>query len=175
LIDPLTNKVRYVGQTRKFDLSKRLCEHISRSKERNNLHISNWIRQLKKLNLKPLIWKVIDLENQEEADYTERFLIDWFKEHGYSLVNLTEGGDYPPDTTGRRLSLEHRAKISKAMKGKNHFRRKGIPVSEEARKKIGDALRGKPKSIEARMNMSRGARERAIEGWKSRRTRECLL
>ena len=53
-------------------------------------------------------------------------------------------------TKGRKLTPEHIAKIST----------KGRVLTEEHRAKIGAALAGKPKSIEARANMSRAQLER---------------
>ena len=55
---PISNEVRYVGQTR-GKLNKRLDGHIweSRKNKKKHSHKDNWISKLSKLELKPIIEK----------------------------------------------------------------------------------------------------------------------
>jgi hypothetical protein len=64
----------------------------------------------------------------KEACSHEVLLISCFRDMGYKLVNLTNGGE---GTSGRKLTKEHKQKISKALKG-----RAGIKPSEATRKKL---------------------------------------
>lgn len=88
LIDPRNNRVRYVGWTHST-LKERLHGHISDSKRGNN-HKQNWIRELAKENLIPII------ETIEETIYSKRVEREqyWIKYYGReNLVNGTDGGE----------------------------------------------------------------------------------
>lgn len=90
LEDPRNNTVKYIGITTNT-LANRLSHHCSCLK-RNNYKI-NWIRQLKKLNLKPIIKELDVCDTFKEALYFERYWIKQFKSWGFNLVNSTEGGE----------------------------------------------------------------------------------
>ena len=70
LEDPRNNTVKYIGITTNT-LANRLSHHCSCLK-RNNYKI-NWIRQLKKLNLKPIIKELDVCDTFKEALYFERY------------------------------------------------------------------------------------------------------
>lgn len=90
LEDPRDNSIRYIGITSSL-LSTRLSHHYTVLKGFN--YKINWIKKLKKLNLKPII-KELDVCNSfEEALYFERYWIKQFKCWGFTLVNSTEGGE----------------------------------------------------------------------------------
>jgi hypothetical protein len=57
LTDPRTNEIRYVGKAN--DVSQRYKAHLNRARK-HQIHKSNWIKQLKKEGLKPII-DVIDI------------------------------------------------------------------------------------------------------------------
>lgn len=62
-----------------------------------------------------------------------------------------------PKTKGRKFSDEHKARLSESNRGKNAGERHpnfGKHLSEETRKKIADAHRGKPLSLERRQQIS---------------------
>lgn len=142
----------YVGQT--VDIKRRWGtngEHY-RTKKKNGDYIQPvFARAIDKYGWKNFEHKVI-LEDQtkEAADYTEKYLISWYKQHGISY-NITDGGE---GTCGviRHLSEDRKAAItifmrtSHPMKGKHH--------TQETRNKISEAFKGRKLSEERRRQMS---------------------
>lgn len=95
---PITNEVRYVGQT-KMSLNKRLAGHLyeafGRKKKKHN-HKDNWIRCLLKNDLRPIIESIETFSNEEELSFIlerERFFILKYKKE-FRLLNSTDGGEY---------------------------------------------------------------------------------
>lgn len=89
---------------------------------------------------------LVDGIDEEFAFLIERETIDIYRRRGYSLVNYTDGGE---GTSGRIVSEETRRKISEGNKGKIQ-----PPHTEEAKKKIGDAGRGRKHTDETKAIMS---------------------
>ena len=86
LIDPITNKIRYVGQTVNPD--NRLRNHIYESKKINRTHKHRWIMQLLRKNEKPImgiLWD--DIMTSTEGNVVETDLIQFFKDDGCDLTN----------------------------------------------------------------------------------------
>lgn len=100
LEDPDTNEIRYVGKTIK-SLSNRLTHHIYSCKRENN-HRTNWIKSIFKKGKKPII-KMIDFCPWDESQKLEMFWISKFKEQGFNLVNMSDGGE---GNIGLKLSEE---------------------------------------------------------------------
>jgi hypothetical protein len=102
LNDPETGEIRYIGQTVN-SVHRRLTKHISDSK-RLNTHVNCWIKSLIKKGIKPVIQE-LDSCLIEELDQTEIYWISQFKNWGFNLVNLTEGGSrnkvFSKDVTNR--------------------------------------------------------------------------
>lgn len=112
LIDPVTNKVRYIGRSR-CDLKKRLREHISKSKKNyDNNHKSNWIRSLLKINSKPIIKCLTTVLGWSESYEVEKCLINKYKDK-FNLVNSSDKGE---GGLNREISLETKEKISNSLK-----------------------------------------------------------
>jgi hypothetical protein len=132
LMDPRTQEIRYVGMT--ANLPKRLAQHLQKVQE--NPYKTNWINQLRREGLKP----VMTILDQGTGDWqaTEQRWITELRTKGCPLTNLTDGGD---GAFGRVLSEASRQKIAASLTGK-----KLGPASAERRAKISAALRGKPKS-----------------------------
>ena len=91
LNDPITNEVKYVGQTCK-DLNKRLSGHLSESRLRCKSHKNHWIKSLQQKDLKPTINLILDNLTKEEANNKEIEYISFFKKE-YNLTNSTKGGE----------------------------------------------------------------------------------
>lgn len=146
LIDPITKEVKYIGLTKR-GLEQRLNEHIKGYGQKNNSHKRNWINSLLKKNLKP----IIELQESSLTKLTvcerEIFWIQYYKEQGFNLTNVTSGGDGIRDyshseetkaklkksLTGRKLSETHRENIGKSSIGRF--------LSEESRAKLADKVK----------------------------------
>lgn len=90
LIDPRTNKIRYIGQTIQ-SLKNRLNGHIGDAKyNRYNRRKENWIKSLFKLKLEPLI-EIIEECSKEKLNERESYWISYYNDN--DLTNLTPGGD----------------------------------------------------------------------------------
>jgi len=82
LMDPISNEIKYVGNTN--DISDVLELHISESENKiKRLHV--WIQSLLELGLKPIV-EIID-EIETEIDLNEEFWISQIKSWGFNLVN----------------------------------------------------------------------------------------
>lgn len=135
----ITKDVRYVGKT-KGNIQVRFKAHLH---EKGNTKKVRWIASLKQQGMLPevLILEVVDEKKWEEY---ECYWITYYRELGYDLTNLTDGGDgvhNPSEESRQRLSTvlkekyandseyraahlarvrspEKRAKGSQAQKGK---------------------------------------------------------
>ncbi|MCK9446447.1 hypothetical protein M0Q50_06110 [bacterium] len=131
LIDPITNKIKYIGKT-SLDIDIRLNQHINESKK---IHYNNykrhkitkkysWIIKLLKNDKLPTIELIESVNTLEESNEKE---IYWIKFYGRdNLLNMTDGGDGGDTNSGKKfgpLSNDIKEKISintkKAMSDKN--------------------------------------------------------
>jgi hypothetical protein len=90
LSDPLTNEIRYVGKTVK-SLKERLTGHLYLRGKENNYR-TNWIKSIVKSGNIPII-NQIDETTWDKSQELEKYWIKKFKNEGYRLVNLTDGGE----------------------------------------------------------------------------------
>lgn len=91
LFDPITNQPRYIGKS--DNILKRLNEHIIESSKNTIItHKVNWIKSLLNKKLKPII-EVIDIVDNNQWQFWEKYYISLYKSWGFNLTNLTEGGD----------------------------------------------------------------------------------
>lgn len=88
---PITNDIRYIGKS--VNIKKRLIGHISKSKKRND-HFHNWIKSILKEGLKPNI-EVIKYTDDLNWMQDEKNAIKEYREKGYNLLNIAEGGNEP--------------------------------------------------------------------------------
>jgi group I intron endonuclease len=93
LIDPKTNKIRYVGQTTK-QINVRLYNHIYKAKKSNHktTHKNTWIKSLLNENLRPII-ELIDVVGENDWKEVEKNYISLYREKSHDLLNISEGGD----------------------------------------------------------------------------------
>lgn len=85
---PLTNQIRYIGQTK--NIKKRIYKHIYSSKNPKT-YTQCWIKSLIDKDLKPII-EVLEECDIYTVDENEIFYISIFKSWGFNLTNLEEGG-----------------------------------------------------------------------------------
>jgi hypothetical protein len=89
LIDPITNIVRYVGKAN--NVTQRYRAHLNRARK-HQIHKKNWIEQLKREGLKPII-EVIDIVPIGDWIFWETYWISQMRAWGFDLINYTNGGD----------------------------------------------------------------------------------
>lgn len=90
LIDPNTNKIRYIGKTK--NLQKRYYHHCSLAAcNKEDTHRSNWIKSLLLDKQKPII-EVIEFCNEYNWQEREIYWIKYYSDK-YDLCNHTIGGD----------------------------------------------------------------------------------
>lgn len=158
----LINGMRYVGQTK--DMVRRNCNWKNLEKNYSNKFLTE---ERNKYGLDAFEFTILKECDDSELDNMERFYIKTLNTrypNGYNMcdggkgcsgwimpeeqkTNLSEsrkGENNPmygvkPWNTGKKWSEENRKKISEGLKGKT----KGVPKSEEHRRKIGLA-RSKP-------------------------------
>jgi group I intron endonuclease len=122
IIDPITNQIRYVGQTINFN--KRKSSHYKTAiSNKNNTHVYNWLRSLYDNFIIP---EFIILEecNIELLDETEIFFINYFRMLGFDLTNSSIGGK---SRRGFKQSEEMKKKISIIMRGNTWNKGKILP------------------------------------------------
>jgi hypothetical protein len=85
LIDPIDNRIRYIGQTRQ-ELYQRLSDHIKRSKKTKSLK-DKWIQSLITKGERPIIYLYKAVEDFL-AVTTEDETIRLFRSCGYDLFNV---------------------------------------------------------------------------------------
>jgi hypothetical protein len=120
-----TNKIFYIGKG---------FENRYKSTDRRN---SYWHNIVNKHNFNAEILAYWNTE-KEALDH-EMLLISCFKDMGYKLANMTDGGE---GTSGYKHSDETKLKMSKKS------------LSIETKEKIGLAHLGMKRSVEAKQNMS---------------------
>lgn len=88
LIDSRNNHVKYIGKTIQ-SLNNRLSSHYSLS-DNDLTHRANWIRELKVLNLKPII-ELIEEVDENIWEEREIYWIEYYSKL-YKLTNTDKGG-----------------------------------------------------------------------------------
>jgi hypothetical protein len=113
LLDPRTYEVRYVGQTSQG--MRRPAQHWTASSlaHETNKHKRNWLRQLLRQQLTPLITILEHVNRATRLDAREKYWIKKLRDAGVRLTNLTEGGCQP---RGYKWSLEGRINQSWAQR-----------------------------------------------------------
>jgi len=165
LIDPRNGMIRYIGKTTE-SLSSRYSKHIYNATRHNrhSPHLCNWIRSVIAKGSHPIIGVLEEVLDDRNLGDVERSWISLYRYKDLSdLVNATDGGDGSP---GRIISADTRKRMSASHIGKPGFwtgkkrdadtvrkivksRRanyrpawnKGIPLSDEAKRKISDKKR----------------------------------
>jgi hypothetical protein len=115
LVDPKTNEIKYIGKTNNIEL--RLYTHtVKSSLLKNNLRTA-WIKSLKKQGLTPII-EELDCVNELEWKFWEKHYISLFKSWGFTLKNMTNGGD---GNTCPYRTKEFKDKVSLKLKGRKTY------------------------------------------------------
>ena len=168
LHDPDTNEPRYVGKSDKPETRYR-----AHTKDSSKLYKAHWIQSLQQNGKIPKMVIYAEVRNEAWPE-AEHLLIAGFREMGYRLTNVTDGGEGPSgckrsEETKRKMSEskrgchrtfteEHKQKLREAGKGEKTLAhlcrinkaRKGTTRSEEVKNKISKSLMGHYMSEETR-------------------------
>jgi len=166
--------IRYIGKT-SSKLHNRLIEHLYESRKGRKNYRCNWIRSVLSRGFIPTIVLIGEVEG--DGCKEEIAWIQYFRDEGVRLVNMTDGGEgcfgYRGQAGkknpffGKHHSLEARQKMSAKRRGKKfspeHCQHigegnKGKHHSAETCRKISLANKGKIKSAELCQRMSESAK-----------------
>jgi hypothetical protein len=165
LVDPSTREVRYVGKTKRT-LRSRLQSHVRDSHKlpqgKTIRYVHRWLLLLERQNLSPEIWQLADVGDTDGCE-AEKIWIQFFRDTGARLTNLTDGGD---GTLGYKFDLGVVEQI--AAKNRAHWKRPeyraqqvahmtGAKLSDETKQKMSEAHKGQKRSAETRQKMSQAA------------------
>jgi hypothetical protein len=78
LIDPRTDELRYVGQTRRRPLA-RLTKHIKTARDASPLHVAVWLRGVLLDGARPELVVLEEHTKLDDADEAEAFWIEYFR------------------------------------------------------------------------------------------------
>jgi hypothetical protein len=139
LFDPRIepNVIRYVGYTQ-YTAEFRLIQHLTEAKKKRKSHRHHWLNSLTDDGIRP---GILILEEVSEENWQEREQY-WIEHYADTVVNGTIGGDGLVNPT-----QEVRDRIAASLRGQNlgNQYRKGIPHSEEVRRKLSESLRNSEK------------------------------
>ena len=158
----------YIGYGRKNRLFRHLKPYPS-VVDNNRLKI-NKIKSIQKLCLQPVVYKLNENLKAEEAQRLEKQLISLIGTiqplpniPKGTLVNLTPGGDGGATFCGKRLTEQHKQRISEANKNKVFSDETRKRLSESQKKRCIVMTDKKKKQLrDGHLNMSLEARSRII-------------
>lgn len=155
LSHPETMEIRYVGKTN--NLTTRYRDHLITKNKRT--HTNNWIKSLQAQGLKPYI-KVIEECTLDGWEEREIYWINYYKNVGYDLTNMTKGGE--GSYGHKQYEVTDRIRIIRSTVHKNKT------LSEETRQLISTSLTGKKQSVYT-------VNKRSISNSKTREERSTIL
>jgi hypothetical protein len=138
LENPTTNEIRYVGYTKK-SLPQRLNMHLKNvneaigGKRQWNKRLS-WIKSLLAADILPVINELDVCYSKQNAYELEIYWIEQMKQWGFSLVNMTLGGD------GGDTFSQQSAEVQKSISDKISLKLSGRPRSIDTIDKWRDSL-----------------------------------
>lgn len=131
----LITGMSYIGQTTR-SLKERKSAHLKRV----NLSNLKFYNAIKKYGEEKFSWIILKLcKNREELNFWEEFYINRHKTMTPNGYNLTNGGK---GSLGLKHKRETRELLSRINSGENHPQY-GKQCSEETKRKIGDANKGR--------------------------------
>lgn len=130
------NNIRYVGKTVE-KLSVRLSGHLHDAKHKPCKPLHYWIRDILEAKASVIIEELdyMEITNAYNWDWLEQYWISQVRAWGFSLFNISAGGQGAQGF-----------KYSKEIVEKRASKIRGIPRDKETREKISNSNKGKPKS-----------------------------
>jgi len=130
LVNPITKAPFYVGET--SSLSTRLCKHFNCT-EKNEAK-NKYITDLKNNGYKPEVLIVeTEIQTKQEAEKLESIHIEKYRNLGYFLFNVNDGGNKPPSQKGKtqsQLTKKLRSENSPLIKRVQQIDKNGNVVNE---------------------------------------------
>lgn len=153
LTESINDKIRYIGKSN--NPKKRYNIHTFYEKGKN--YKNSWIKSLKNKGLIPNI-KIIEECDKNNWQEREIFWINFYKNAGARLTNLTNGGDglnNPSEETKRKIS-ENSKKLwqNEEYRKKHKLERKKRYSNKEYRKKLSDIMKKTQNKPENRKKQS---------------------
>lgn len=142
LITNTLNNKQYVGKTI-LGLDARWSSHRASANGGSSYYFH---RAIRKYGPDVFDCEVLEEATDDTLDDRERYWIAELKP-AYNMTSGGEGGDY---WRGKEFSVEHRRKLSDALR-----RRKRSPMSEEQKEKLRKVNLGKKASVETKIKMSK--------------------
>lgn len=159
-------KVFYIGKTCRIQIRKR--EHLREVEKGNKLPKYNKLRKLLKSGLlfEDIFYILEENLSYEEVDEREIYYITKFREYGYKLKNLTEGGEGGDTSSNRKyvkLTEGQKNKIRDTIKESYESgSRKKLKHSEETKKILSELKKGKKFTDEHKKKLSIARKKRII-------------
>lgn len=145
LSDPITGEIRYIGKTTQF-LDERFYQHLYDAKRHNKSHLHKWINYLLNRNLEPNI-EILETVTTKELNTLEKLYISIGRQRGLNLVNISGGGEGGGSMTGKHHSEESKKKMSDAKKGR--------PMPKGCTERSLELRTGKPLAEETKRKISK--------------------
>jgi hypothetical protein len=178
LIDPRSEAIRYIGQTTYDEPSKRLQAHLCPSAVRKHSYLARWLKGLVDEGLKPDMVLIDVAYDQAELDLLEIEHIARYRQEGFRLVNLSDGGGGSAGVKKSPKAIEKtrqahlgrpkpkspewRAHMQVVMAGRRtntpehmaklHEARVGATHTEETKARIAEAKKGQPSAFKGRQH-----------------------
>jgi hypothetical protein len=145
-----------------FYVGKGALRRVKYFGERNPHH-QNIVAKYGKKNI---LYGMLECSNADIALQLEQGIIKCLQRSGYSLCNLTAGGDGgrspAPETRAKLSAAAKKRGVSKACQEAKVKSKKGKPLSEEQKQKLRIAQTGRIFSDEHRKNISIAAKKRGM-------------
>lgn len=126
LKDPRDYQIKYIGKA--SDINKRYKQHIENYTNKKSLK-SSWVLSLLRSGLLPIL-EIVEICDESKWQEREQYWIKYYKELGFDLKNMTNGGD---GNTGLKMTDASKEKIRFANLGKKSSKEKIAKISNWAK------------------------------------------
>lgn len=163
---PVSNEIRYIGQTSK-SLKERLRTHV-KGITKNNNHRTSWLKSLVYINQLPVIEQLFVTNDQDYIDRIEVGTIKQLRKRKYKLVNSDRGG-----RTRRGYKHKEETKLLLSKIAKNQCKKAqieamkkantGLKRSDKEKKQISNRMKGRIMTIEVKQKLSQSLKDKNVQ------------